>query len=133
MTQILKRVLAPGLMATSLVSATFLPIKPAVADQNIWRDIGIGAATGAASSVITGRRAVPNIINGAAAGAAVNQSRDLLTSKGKRPNVLQDAAVGAGAGVVTGTVTNRRRPGENAINGAATGVLINVLTPNPRR
>lgn len=133
MTLNLKQVLMPGVVATSLVSATFLPMQPASADQNVWRDIGIGAATGAASSAITGHKVVPNIINGAAAGAAVNQSRDLLTPKGKRPDFLKDAAVGAAASSATGAVINRRHAVRNAANGAAVGAVINVLTPRPRR
>jgi len=47
----LKRTLMPGVLATSLVGATFLPAKPASADQNFLRDIGIGAATGVVSGV----------------------------------------------------------------------------------
>ncbi len=133
MNQTLKRALAPGLMATSLVGATFLPMKPASADQNVWRDIGIGAATGVVSSVITGHKVIPNIVNGAAAGAAVNQSRDLLTPKGQRPDLLKDAAVGAGASAAVGAVTNRRHAIRNTANGAAVGAVINVLTPNARR
>lgn len=133
MNQTLKRALAPGLMATSLVGATLLPMKPASADQNIWRDIGIGAATGVVSSVITHHKVVPNIVNGAAAGAAVNQSRDLLTRKGQRPDFLKDVAVGAGTGAAVGAVTNRRHAVRNTANGAAVGAVINVLTPNARR
>lgn len=133
MNQTLKCALAPGLMATSLVGATFLPMKPAAADQNIWRDIGIGAATGAVGSAITGHKVLPNAVNGAAAGAAVNQSRDLLTPKGKRPNLLGDVGVGAGAGTVAGTVTRPHRTVGNAVNGAAVGAVINILTPKARR
>ncbi|NJR48331.1 MAG: hypothetical protein HC780_01050 [Leptolyngbyaceae cyanobacterium CSU_1_3] len=133
MNLILKRALMPGLVATSLVSATLLPVKPASADQNFWRDVGIGAGVGVGSSIVTGHKVVPNIINGAAAGAAVNQSRDLLTKKGSRPNVLHDAAVGAGASTLTGQVTGRRHNVRNAANGAAVGTVINILTPNVRR
>lgn len=133
MTNTLRRALAPGLLATSLVSATLLPMKPAAADQNVWRDIGIGAATGVVSGVITGGKAGTNAINGAVSGAAVNQSRDLLTKKGHRPDLLKDAAVGAGAGALSGVVTNRRHVGRSTINGAAVGAVINVLTPNARR
>ena len=133
MTLTLKRALTPGLLATSLIGATLLPMKPAAADQNVWRDIGIGAATGAVGSVITGHKVIPNAINGAAAGAAVNQSRDLLTPKGKRPNLLGDVGVGAAAGTVSGTVTRRHHALGNAVNGAAVGAVINILTPNARR
>ncbi len=133
MNLMLKRVLMPGVLATSFAGATLLPMKPASADQNIWRDIGIGAATGVASSIITHHKVVPNIINGAAAGAAVNQSRDLLTPKGKRPDFLKDAAVGAGASAAVGAVTNRHHAVRNAANGAAVGAVINILTPHPRR
>jgi hypothetical protein len=129
----LRRALMPGMIATSLVGATLLPIKPAAADQNVWRDAGIGAATGVVSSVVTGHKVVPNVINGAAAGIAVNQSRDLLTRRGRRPDLLQDAAVGAATSTVTGSVTNRRHTVRNAANGAAVGAVINILTPNPRR
>jgi hypothetical protein len=133
MNQTLKRAFMPGVMAAGLVSATLLPVKPASADQNVWRDIGIGAATGVVSSVVTKHKVVPNIINGAAAGAAVNQSRDLTTRKGQRPDLLRDAAVGAAAGTVTGQATNRRHTVRNAANGAAVGAVINVLTPKARR
>jgi hypothetical protein len=130
----IKRALMPGLAATSLAGATLLPIAPASADQNVWRDVGIGAAVGAASSIITGHKPIPNIVNGAAAGAAVNQSRDLLTPKGKRPNVLGDAAVGAAASTGVGHVTGKgRHTVRNAANGAAVGTVINILTPRVRR
>ena len=129
----LKRAFVPGVIATSLVGATLLPVKPAAADQNFLRDIGIGAATGVVSGVVTGHPALPNAINGAAAGAAVNQSRDLLTRKGQRPDLLKDAAVGAAAGTLSGHVVNRRHTLGNAANGAAVGAVINVLTPNVRR
>jgi hypothetical protein len=95
--------------------------------------MGIGAATGAVSSIITGKNAGRNILNGVASGAAVNQSRDLTTPKGKRPGVVQDAAVGAAASVVTGRITSRQHTGADAINGLAVGTVINILTPNPRR
>lgn len=133
MTSTLKRIVTPGVLAAGLVSATFLPMKPAAADQNVWRDIGIGAATGTVSSIITGHKVVPNIVNGAAAGAAVNQSRDLTTKKGQRPDFLRDAAVGAGTGAAVGAVTNRRHAIRNTANGAAVGAVINVLTPKARR
>jgi hypothetical protein len=133
MTLTFKRAVTPGVLAASLVSATLLPIKPAAADQNVWRDIGIGAGVGAASSMITKHKVVPNIINGAAAGAAVNQSRDLTTKKGQRPDFLRDAAVGAGTGAAVGTVTNRRHAVRNTANGAAVGAVINILTPKARR
>lgn len=133
MNRTLKRVFMPGLMVSGLVSATLLPMKPASADQNVWRDIGIGAATGVVSSVVTKHKVVPNIINGAAAGAAVNQSRDLTTAKGKRPDLLRDAAFGAAAGAAAGGITGRRHTVRNAANGAAVGAVINVLTPRARR
>lgn len=129
-----KRAIMPSVMASGLVGATLLPMQPASADQNVWRDIGIGAAAGAASSAITGHKFGRSVLNGAAAGAAVNQSRDLTTPKGKRPGVVQDAAVGAAASTVTGRVTaGGKHTRRDAINGAATGALINILTPRPRR
>jgi hypothetical protein len=133
MTLTLKRVLLPGVVATSLVSATFLPMKPASADQNVWRDAGIGAAVGGVSSAITGHKPIPNIINGAVSGVAVNQARDLHTPKGKRPGIVQDAAVGAAAGAATSAVINRRHIIRGTANGAATGAVINILTPRARR
>lgn len=129
----LKRALIPGVLATSLVGGTFLSAKPASADQNFLRDIGIGAATGVVSGVVTGHSVLPNAVNGAAAGAAVNQSRDLLTRKGERPSLLKDAGVGAATGAVAGQVVNRHHTIRNTANGAAVGAVINVLTPNVRR
>ena len=110
----LRRALMPSVLATNLVGATFLPAKPASADQNFLRDIGIGAATGVVSGVVTRHSVLPNAINGATAGAAVNQSRDLLTRKGQRPNLLKDAAVGAATGTVAGQVVNRHHTVRNA-------------------
>ncbi len=43
-------------------------------------------------------------------------------------NVLQDVGVGAAAGTVSGAVTNRRNTGSNALNGAAAGAAIHLLT-----
>ncbi len=128
----LKRTFLPGLMATSLFTATLLPAKPAAADEKILRDVGIGAAAGAVTGAITGRGSVfTHTINGAAAGAAVNGANGIRsTSKRgrKNRNVVQDIGVGTGAGVVSGAVTNRRHTGNNAITGAAAGTAIYLLT-----
>jgi hypothetical protein len=128
----LKRTFLPGLMATSLFSATLLPAKPAAADDKILRDVGIGAAAGAVTGAITRDGSVlTNAVNGAAAGAAVNGANGLRgrSKKARRNrNVVQDIGVGAGAGVISGAVTNRRHTGSNAITGAAAGTAIHLLT-----
>ncbi|PLZ77127.1 hypothetical protein, partial [Fischerella thermalis] len=107
MNKIFKRTVLPGLLATSLVGATFVPAKPAAADEYILQDIGIGAGAGVVSGAIRGRGSVVNnAIKGAASGAAVNAVHGTRRQYKNRQNrnVVQDVGVGAAAGAVTGTI-----------------------------
>ena len=51
----IKKAILPSLMATSLFGATLLPAQQASADDRVLRDIGVGAAAGAAAGLITGQ------------------------------------------------------------------------------
>lgn len=50
MNRTLKLILLPGVIAINLV--TLIPTKPAAADDEILKDIGIGAAAGDRKSVV---------------------------------------------------------------------------------
>ena len=115
--------LLPGLLATSVLGAVLLPAPPASAD--LLKE----AAVGAASNVVTGAvlkngTTVGNAVGGAAAGAAVSATHN--RSNGRVKSVVQDAAVGAVTNVVTGEVLRNGRTVDNAIGGAAAGVVVNV-------
>ncbi|MCP6761558.1 MAG: hypothetical protein NHB32_23100 [Fischerella sp. CENA71] len=137
MNKIFKRAFLPGLLATSLVGASFVPAKPASADEYILQDLGIGAGAGVVTGAVRGRGSVVNnAVKGAAAGAAVNAvhgTRRQYQNRQKR-NVVQDVGVGAAAGAVTGTILrgNTKHVVGDAVDGAITGGAINVLT-NGRR
>jgi len=118
---ILKKRLLPSLILTGLVGATLIPAKPASADR-LLKDVGIGAATGVVSGIVTKKGAtVDNAINGAVSGAAVN-----AVNRGKKPKLVRDAAVGAAASTASGLIIRRRkRPVQDAVSGAIGGILIN--------
>ena len=117
--------LLPGLIVTNLLAGIFLPAKPAAAGD-LLRDIGIGAATGVVTGeIINNGSGVGNAVKGAATGAAVSATHD--DNNNSVSGTVQDAAVGAAANAVTGAVLDDGSLGENAITGAATGVLINII------
>ncbi|MBR8838645.1 MAG: hypothetical protein DSM106950_32750 [Stigonema ocellatum SAG 48.90 = DSM 106950] len=128
MNQILKHTLLPTLVATTLASINLMSLKPASANDNWIKDIGIGAATGVVTGAITGHNSgIHNAVNGAAAGAAVHAVNGSSKTYHRSGDLLRDAGVGAAAGTVTGAVTGSHHPVSNAIGGAATGALINIL------
>lgn len=127
----LKRTLLPGLMAASLTGVTLVPAQPAAADDQILRDVGIGAAAGVVTGAVRGRSSVlNNAVRGAAAGAAVNTVNGTRSRRNRQKRSLgQDIAVGAGASAVTGAITGRGRDTlGNAVDGAVAGAAINILT-----
>ncbi|AKG23287.1 hypothetical protein [Calothrix sp. 336/3] len=125
-----KRNLLPTLVATSFIGTTVIPITPAQADDKILRDLGIGAAAGVVSgAVLKDGSVINNAINGAAAGAAVNAAHGSRRGyKKKKRNLTQDVGVGALGGAASSIITNRRRPLNNAVKGAAAGAAIHILT-----
>jgi hypothetical protein len=129
MNRILKRTFLPSLMAATLASTALIPAKPAAADDQILRDVGIGAATGVVSGAIRGRGSlINNAVKGAGAGAAVNAVNGTRRNRSNR-NLIQDIGVGAAGGTATGAIT---RPGRDtlgdAVDGAAAGAVIHILT-----
>ncbi|MBW4560087.1 MAG: hypothetical protein KME32_02835 [Mojavia pulchra JT2-VF2] len=132
MNRILKRTLLPGLMAASLASVSLVPVQPAAADDQILRDIGIGAAAGVISGGVRGRGSIiNNAVKGAAAGAAVNgvHSTRRQPKNRRNRNIIQDVGIGAAAGTAAGAIT---RGGKDtlgdAVDGAAAGAAIHVIT-----
>lgn len=112
-----------GLLATGFLGATLLPTKPATAD--VVKD----AAVGAAANVVTGAvlksgSTVGNAVGGAAAGAAVSATHN--KSNGRAASIVQDGAVGAAATVITGKILKNGKTLDNAVGGAAAGVVVNV-------
>jgi hypothetical protein len=127
MNRILKHTLLPTLVATGLVGVNLVAAKPASANDQWIRDVGIGAATGLVTGAVThDGSTISNVINGAGAGAAVHAASDGRNYH-KSGDLLRDVGVGAAAGTVSGAITNHHHPVNNVINGAATGALINIL------
>ncbi len=129
MNTILKRTLLPSLMAASLAGVTLVPAKPAAADDQVLRDIGIGAATNVVTGAVRGNGDfLGNAVKGGATGAAVNGANGLRRDRSNR-NAAQDVGVGAGASALTGVITGDRKDTlGNAIDGAAVGGAIHLLT-----
>ncbi len=125
MNKYLKRALLPGLVATSLVSVNVISVKPAAANDNTIRDLGVGVGIGVLTGTITHHGSTfSNAVNGAAAAGATHVVR---RNSHQKNNLLRDTAVGAAAGTVTGAFTNRHHTLTNAVNGAATGAVIDLL------
>ncbi|WP_445635996.1 Glycine zipper 2TM domain-containing protein [Nostoc sp. DSM 114161] len=129
MNTILKRTLLPSLMAASLAGVTLVPAQQASADDRVLRDIGIGAATNVVTGAIRGNGDfLGNAVKGGATGAAVNGANGLRSNPRHR-NAAQDIGVGAGASALTGVITGDRKDTlGNAIDGAAVGGAIHLLT-----
>ncbi|MBP5974929.1 hypothetical protein HW132_19860 [Brasilonema sp. CT11] len=130
MNKILKRAFMPSLLAATLTGVSFIPARPASADDKILEDTAIGAGVGAVSGILRGRNVVKGAINGAGTGAAINGANGLRgTAKERRQrSVIQDAGVGAAAGAATNGITNGGRGTfGSAATGAATGVIINQI------
>ncbi len=129
MNTILKRTLLPSLMAASLAGVTLVPAKPAAADDQVLRDIGIGAATNVVTGAVRGNGDfLGNAVKGGATGAAVNGANGLRRDRSNR-NAAQDVGVGAGASALTGVITGDRKDTlGNAIDGAAVGGAIHLFT-----
>ena len=131
MNNILKRTLLPSLMAASLAGVSLVPAKPAIADDQVLRDAGIGAVTNVVTGAVRGHGSVlNNAVRGGVTGAAVNGANGLRNHRNRRHrNLGQDVGVGAGASIFTGIITgNRRDTLGNAVDGAAVGGAIHVLT-----
>ncbi|MEH2062771.1 MAG: hypothetical protein V7K50_10880 [Nostoc sp.] len=132
MNNILKRTLLPSLMAASLAGVTLVPAKPAAADDQILRDVGIGAVTNVVTGAVRGNGSgvLTNAVRGGVTGAAVNGANGLRNHHNRRHrNLGQDIGVGAGASALTGIITGHRRDTlGNAVDGAAVGGAIHVLT-----
>ncbi|MFN6514028.1 MAG: hypothetical protein RMY29_005950 [Nostoc sp. CreGUA01] len=129
MNTILKRTLLPSLMAASLAGVTLVPAKPAAADDQVLRDIGIGAATNVVTGAVRGNGDfLGNAVKGGATGAAVNGANGLRRDRSNR-SAAQDVGVGAGASALTGVITGDRKDTlGNAIDGAAVGGAIHLFT-----
>ena len=121
---LLKPIVASVMAATSFATVAIAPAAMALPD-NLLRDTVIGAGTNAAVGGLTNNgNLLENAVGGAAAGAAVSATHN--PNNDGIGGVVQDAAVGAAASAVTGALLNNGSAGNNAIGGAATGVLINV-------
>ncbi|MGK7906254.1 MAG: hypothetical protein AB4040_03380 [Synechococcus sp.] len=119
------RVVTSSLLAAGALAASFLPARPASAQ--FIQDTLIGAGGNAVyGEIFDNGNLLENALGGAAAGAAVSVTHD--ENKTGLGGYLQDAAVGAAASAVTGAVLNNGSLAQNAIGGAATGVLVNVTT-----
>lgn len=116
--------LIPWLLSISLVF-TVSP-KAVLADDDILKDIGIGAAGNVVTGAILGNGSpLGNVVKGAASGAAVNGTHreDDNSVTGK----IQDGVVGAAASTVTGEIIDNGSAAKNAVGGAVSGMLINIF------
>jgi len=86
-------------MAASLAGVTLVPAKPAAADDQVLRDVGIGAVTNVVTGAIRGHGSVlGNAAKGGVTGAAVNGANGLRNHHNRRHrNLGQDVGVGARA------------------------------------
>ncbi|AFZ26737.1 hypothetical protein Cylst_4671 [Cylindrospermum stagnale PCC 7417] len=131
MNQIWKRTLISSLITASLAGVTLVPAKPAAADDQIIRDVGIGAAASVTSGAVRRRGSVlNNAVKGAAAGAAVNLVNGTRSPRDqRRRNLRQDIGVGAAASTAVGAVTRGRKDTlGDAVDGAVAGAVINIFT-----
>ena len=124
MTLSIQRAIVPSLLAAAgAIVANLLPARPASAQ--FVQDALIGAGGNAIyGEIVNNGDLLQNALGGAAAGAAVSVTHD--EDKTGLGGYVQDAAVGAAASAVTGAVLNNGSVTQNAIGGAATGVLVNV-------
>ncbi len=131
MNLIWKRTVISSFLAASLASITLIPTKPAAADDQIIRDVGIGVGVGVVSGAVRRRGSLlHNAVKGAAAGAAVNAVNGTRNRyHRKHRNLGQDVGVGAAASTATGAVLHGGKDTlGDAVDGAATGAVIHVLT-----
>ena len=118
-----QQVFIKSAIAAGALAAMLLPVRPA--EAQLVQDALVGAGGNAVYGAVTGNGdLLENALSGAATGAAVsvthNESRNGVGS------IVQDAAVGAATNTVTGAVLGNGSMSQNAIGGAATGVLVNV-------
>ena len=118
-----RRVFVKSAITAGALAAVLLPVRPA--EAQLVQDALVGAGGNAIYGAVTGNGGLlENALSGAATGAAVGATHD--ESKTGIGGVVQDAAVGAATNTVTGAVLGNGSPAQNAIGGAATGVLVNV-------
>ncbi len=130
--RIRNKVVLPSLLTASFIGVNTLAIQPAKADEHLLRDVGIGAAAGVLTGVITHRSPVASAINGAAAGAAVSGANDVFGSHPGHRDIARDAVAGAAGSSAIGQLTGRRHALNNAIEGAAAGAAINLINHRHR-
>ncbi|MGK7911099.1 MAG: hypothetical protein AB4050_06390 [Synechococcus sp.] len=118
-----QQVLLKSAIAVGTFAAILLPVRPA--EAQLVQDVLVGAGGNTVYGAVTGNGdLLENALSGAATGAAVSATHD--ESRTGIGGVVQDAAVGAATNTVTGAVLGNGSVTQNAIGGAATGVLINV-------
>ncbi|MDJ0696277.1 hypothetical protein [Mastigocoleus sp. MO_188.B34] len=129
----LKRIVLPCVIAINLVGVTLIPSEHAAANDELLKDIGIGAATGAVGGIITGDDVLEDAVKGAAAGATVNEVNRRRANRCQSRKLERDILAGAGGSTVAGIITNRRRDVVgNAAKGAAVGTIIHATRKNCR-
>ncbi|KST69475.1 hypothetical protein [Mastigocoleus testarum] len=129
----LKRIVLPSVIAFNLVGVTLIPSEHAAANDELLKDIGIGAATGAVGGVITGDDVLEDAVKGAAAGASVNELNRRRANRCRSRKLERDVLAGAGGSTVAGIITNRRRDVVgDAAKGAAVGGIIHATRKNCR-
>ncbi len=134
MNRTLKLIVLPSIIAINLVGVSLIPNKPAAANDELLRDIGVGAATGAVGGVITGDDVLEDAVKGAAAGATVHEVNRRRARFCRSRRLERDVVAGAGGSTVAGVITNRRRDTVgDAVKGAAVGAVINATNRNDCR
>ena len=131
MNQSLKRIILLSIVGINLVGVGLLPNKPAAANDELLKDIGIGAGTGAVGGVLTGDDVLEDAVKGGAAGAAVHEVNRRRANRCQSRKLERDVIAGAAGSTVAGVITNRRRDiiGD-AVKGGAVGAVINRANKN---
>ena len=129
----LKRIVLPSVIAINLVGVTLIPSEHAAANDELLKDIGIGAGAGAVGGVLTGDDVLEDAVKGAAAGASVNELNRRRANRCRSRKLERDVLAGAGGSTVAGIITNRRRDVVgDAAKGAAIGGIIHATRKNCR-
>lgn len=133
MNNTLKRIVLSSVVAINLVGVSLVANKPATADNDILKDIGVGAGVGAVGGVITGDDVLEDAVKGAAAGATVHEVNRRRANNCQSRKLERDVIAGAGGSTVAGLLTNRRRDiVGDAAKGAAAAAVINATNRNCR-
>ena len=107
------------------MASALTAVQPANA-SSLLRDLGLGAGTNVVTGlVLKNGSVVSNAGSGAATDAAIRATQG--HPHRRTSGLLQNAAVGAATNTVVGAVLGNGHVGNNALSGAADGLLYNLV------